>query len=100
VLAAEKKGKNTGQSNTLSHSRGEPAGSLQSSTRSSDASSTTRARKLSQQELEAFQAALPELIKLERYERRAIARRNRAIRLFEAFSTFDEFTKGANCDIT
>jgi hypothetical protein len=49
-------------------------------------------------EVDAFQHVLPELVSLERYERRALSRRNRAIRMFEAISLVSPFlnheTKG------
>jgi len=50
-------------------------------------------------EVDALQRALPELVSLERYERRAMSRRKRAIRMFEAISTFASFSldeSGAN----
>jgi hypothetical protein len=42
-------------------------------------------------ELDAFQRALPELVSLERYERRTLSRRKRAIRMFSAISTVASF---------
>ncbi len=45
-----------------------------------------------QDEVDAFQRALPELVSLERYERRALSRRKRAIRMFEALSTVAAFS--------
>jgi len=45
-------------------------------------------------ELDAFQHALPELVSLERYERRAMSRRKQAIRMFEAISTLASFSLG------
>ena len=39
-------------------------------------------------DVDAFQRALPELVKMDRYERRAMSRRKRAIRMFEAISMF------------
>jgi hypothetical protein len=50
-------------------------------------------------EVDAFQHALPELVSLERYERRALSRRNRAIRMFEATSIVAPFLRGGhvNC---
>jgi hypothetical protein len=44
-------------------------------------------------EVDAFQQALPELISLERYERRALSRRKRAIRMFQAIATFAAFSR-------
>jgi hypothetical protein len=43
------------------------------------------------EEVDAFQHALPELVSLERYERRAMSRRKRAIRMFEAISIVAPF---------
>jgi hypothetical protein len=43
-------------------------------------------------ELDAFQHALPELVSLERYERRAVSRRKQAIRMFEAISILSSFS--------
>jgi hypothetical protein len=45
-------------------------------------------------EVNALQHALPELVTLERYERRAMSRRKEAIRMFEAISTFASFSLG------
>jgi hypothetical protein len=49
-------------------------------------------------EVDAFRHALPELVSLERYERRALSRRTRAIRMFNAIATVGSFldreTKG------
>jgi hypothetical protein len=49
-------------------------------------------------DVEAFKRALPELITLDRYERRIMSRRQRAIRMFEAMSVVGPFlyrpTKG------
>ena len=42
-------------------------------------------------EVDAFQHALPELVSLERYERRTLSRRKRAIRMFEAISIVAAF---------
>lgn len=39
-------------------------------------------------DVEAFQRALPELVRMNRYEKRALSRRKRAIRMFGAISTF------------
>ena len=51
-----------------------------------------------QDDLGALQRALPELVSLDRYERRALSRRNRAIRMFEAITIVAPFlnreTKG------
>jgi hypothetical protein len=50
-------------------------------------------------EVNALQRALPELVSFERYERRAMSRRKRAIRMFEAISTLASFSlsnKGAS----
>jgi hypothetical protein len=38
------------------------------------------------EEIDALIHALPELLSLERYERRAMSRRKRAVRMFEAIS--------------
>jgi hypothetical protein len=50
-------------------------------------------------EVDAFQRALPELVSLDRYERRALSRRNRAIRMFQAIRIVAPFlsrgTKGS-----
>jgi hypothetical protein len=45
-------------------------------------------------EVDALQRALPELVTLERYERRAMSRRKQAIRMFEAISTLASFSLG------
>jgi hypothetical protein len=45
-------------------------------------------------EIDAFQHALPEVVSLERYERRALSRRKRAIRMFHAISIVAPFLSG------
>ena len=45
-------------------------------------------------EVDALERALPELVSFERYERRALSRRKRAIRIFEAISTLNSFSLG------
>jgi hypothetical protein len=43
------------------------------------------------QHVDALERALPELVSLERYEQRALSRRKRAIRMFEAISIVAPF---------
>jgi len=45
-------------------------------------------------DMDALLRALPERVRLERYERRALSRRNRAIRRFEAISVVSVFLRG------
>lgn len=48
-----------------------------------------------QREAEAIQAALPRLARLDRYERRALSRRNKALRRLQALSLWDTEPKDA-----
>jgi hypothetical protein len=46
-----------------------------------------------QGDVHALERALPELVSLERYEQRALSRRKRAIRMFEAISIIAPFLR-------
>jgi hypothetical protein len=65
-----------------------PASCLDSSSQGADQEQPARQVR---DEVDAFQHALPELVSLERYERRALSRRKRAIRMFNAIATVASF---------
>jgi hypothetical protein len=50
-----------------------------------------RAEPRQSEDMDELHGALPELVRLDHYERRAISRRNRAIRMFEAISIVTPF---------
>jgi len=54
-------------------------------------SAVERAEPRQSEDMDELHGALPELICLDHYERRAMSRRNRAIRMFEAISIVAPF---------